>query len=109
MKSARNHSWIQLNNHIPFRTTFFYWDEEESLFKVRTKLKYVFVHKDYIFKGIVITCWTKDKEEIIEELNKINSRLEKENQDYKQFIINWHQNMLSFKKYRFHNRRKSKK
>ena len=106
---GENGSWIEVKNCIPFRVQYLYWDvgyKNDCLGKSAFQLlgikvrynKKSFVHPNYKFKGKLITGWSKDKEKIEKVLNIINTVLKEENEDYQDFLSEWHENILNFQK-----------
>ena len=102
MRFGKNASWVKIENKMPFRSSYFYWDIEPYIsskffHEKNIKVKYfkrAFVHKEYPLKGIIFSCWTKDEEEVEKILNLIDKKLMIIEKDYMEFMQKWHQNLL---------------
>ncbi len=106
MNISNNGSWVEINNLIPFRTLYLYWDKKPFLgdceFKRRGlkvgRIKWLFTHPDYPYIGVIISCWTKDKTKVEEAMNSLDDRLRRLDGRYTEFLKLWQQNVLDFLK-----------
>lgn len=103
MNYGRKGSWVEVVNKVPFRSCFLYWDTDEyycddELIKagVKVRFKGEFISKiteKSPFRGILITCWTRDNEKIKEILTKLDKRLIIIEPEYDRFLSEWSQGL----------------
>lgn len=98
----KTRSWLKVNNKVPFRSMYFYWDKEPFLgdvefveegVKVRF-LKDSLGHPDYSFVGVFITCWSWDEEKVERAMDRLYDRLIRLDANYEEFLRLWQGHVL---------------
>ena len=92
-----NGSWMELECWIPFRSWYMYWDKDECYgnyeFKRKeVKIRYIkgkFMSADHPFRGMLISCWSKDKTKVEEAMGEVDKKLHIIDKDYTNFLNKW--------------------
>lgn len=97
MRMGEEMSWIEIENKVPFRKSYFFWDKDAhyadgSFENVGAKVRYwrfEVVNPDKPWIGCIISCWKKDSFKVEIALDDLNRRLKLLDSRYADWLKEW--------------------